>query len=89
MGRNAGILIGWITLSVITLTAVTLFQRRGHVRAHRALAGSAENGTAIGNGTAVVGAHGEPMSEKQEETRDRESVTEEEEEEATEEVRRV
>lgn len=81
MGRSAGILVAWITLSIVTLTAVTLWQRRGHVRAHRALMdgnGNVEEGT---------GAHEVPMSEKREEMRDRESVSEEEE--ATEEVRRV
>lgn len=49
MGRNAGVLIAWICLSLITITSITLWQRRNHKRAvARESAGA--GGVEAGNG---------------------------------------
>ncbi|KAF8310593.1 hypothetical protein DL93DRAFT_2157746 [Clavulina sp. PMI_390] len=36
LGRNAGVLIGWVLLSIVTITVISLMQRRKAVRSHQA-----------------------------------------------------
>ncbi|KAF8310600.1 hypothetical protein DL93DRAFT_2084400 [Clavulina sp. PMI_390] len=48
MARNAGVLLGWIALNILTITCITLWQRRKHRRsvAREAAVGGLEGGDA-------------------------------------------
>lgn len=84
LGRCAGILVAWIVLSILTISAQTLFQRRNHKKAHAlslesgspgGAVGAADAEKAMGNGKngekgTVVG--GRPVNEREEEEEDEE-----------------